>query len=253
MEISIQEAARLSGVSSRTLRHYDSLGLVPASRIASNGYRHYDEGALARLQRVLLLRDLGLSLAEIKRVLDQEVPEPAALQTHLELLREQRHQIEKQIAAVQHTLAAAHGKETLVADKMFDGFDHTKHKEEVEERWGRAAYQQSDRWWRGMSDQDRADWKQQLSQLGQDWLAVIADPQVEPSSAKAQAVAARHVDWLRGIPGTPAADPEGDLRGYVLALGDMYVADVRFAANYGGVEGATFVRDALAAYMDQEL
>lgn len=44
------------------------------------------------------------------------------------------------------------------------------------------------------------------------------------------------------MPGTPAADPEGDLRGYVLGLAEMYVADDRFAANYGGAKGAEFVR-----------
>src|SRR5690625_7789618 len=56
MEWSIQEIARHAGTTSRTLRHYDDLGLVPPSRIGANGYRYYDETALVRLQRVLLLR-----------------------------------------------------------------------------------------------------------------------------------------------------------------------------------------------------
>jgi DNA-binding transcriptional MerR regulator len=57
---SIQEIARLSGTTSRTLRHYGDIGLLPPSRVGSNGYRYYDEQALARLQRILLLRELGL-------------------------------------------------------------------------------------------------------------------------------------------------------------------------------------------------
>ena len=68
-------------------------------------------------------------------------------------------------------------------------------------------------------------------------------------SAAAQELAARHVAWLRGIPGTPAAD----LAGYVRGLGEMYVADERFGANYGGAEGAAFVRDALAVFADRTL
>ncbi len=59
--------------------------------------------------------------------------------------------------------------------------------------------------------------------------------------------------WLTGIPGTPAADPDGDVKGYVTGLAEMYVADPRFAANYGGEEGAGFVRDALRAYAEARL
>lgn len=54
-------------------------------------------------------------------------------------------------------------------------------------------------------------------------------------------------------PGTPAADPDGDVAGYVRGLGELYVGDPRFAANYGGQAGAEFVRDALAAYADAHL
>ncbi|WP_455132495.1 TipAS antibiotic-recognition domain-containing protein [Microbacterium aurum] len=78
-------------------------------------------------------------------------------------------------------------------------------------------------------------------------------PASPPISAEAQELAARHVAWLRGIPGTPAADPHGDIAGYVRGLGEMYVADERFGANYGGVAGATFVRGALAVYADRNL
>ena len=62
MEITIQQLAKAAGTTSRTLRHYDSVGLVSPSRIGSNGYRYYDDRSLVRLQRVLLLRELGLGL-----------------------------------------------------------------------------------------------------------------------------------------------------------------------------------------------
>lgn len=64
-EWSIQQLARITGTTSRTLRHYGSLGLLEPSRIGANGYRFYDQAALARLQRILLLRELGLGLAAI--------------------------------------------------------------------------------------------------------------------------------------------------------------------------------------------
>lgn len=261
---SIQEIARLAGTTSRTLRHYDDIGLLPPSRIAHNGYRHYDEQALVRLQRILLLRELGLGLPQIAEVLDPSTSsgaqgakaEASALETHLALLREEQARLARQIASVESTIAALRGGEELMAENMFDGFDHTRYKEEVEERWGKKAYADSDRWWRGMTDAERADWQRRVSDLGRDWIAA-AESGIDPASDEAQVIARRHVEWLTGIPGTPAAAPGGDVRGYVIGLGEMYVADPRFGANYatsaGGTHGAEFVRDALRVYAEANL
>lgn len=250
MEWSIQQIARLAGTTSRTLRHYDDLGLVPPSRIGDNGYRYYDQHALVRLQRVLLLRELGLGLPAIADVLAHDSAEQAALTTHLSLLRQEQDRLARQIAAVEHTMNALMGGETIMAEKMLDGFDHTQYKHEVEERWGKDAYARSDAWYRGLSDAERRNWKSRSEQLGRDWIAAATAADVTPDSPVAQDLARRHVEWLRGIPGTPAAAPGGDEGAYVRGLAEMYVADERFAANYGGVEGATFVRDALLAYLD---
>ncbi|PQZ54574.1 MULTISPECIES: MerR family transcriptional regulator [unclassified Microbacterium] len=259
---SIQEIARLAGTTSRTLRHYDDIGLLPPSRIASNGYRHYDGQALVRLQRILLLRELGLGLPQIAGVLgssrdrDAAVSEASALETHLALLREEQTRLARQIASVESTITALRGGENLMAENMFDGFDHTTHKEEVEERWGKKAYADSDSWWRGMTDAQRAEWQQRVSDLGRDWIAA-AESGIDPASTEAQEIARRHVEWLTGIPGTPAAVPGGDVKAYVIGLGEMYVADPRFGANYatssGGTHGAEFVRDALRVYAEGNL
>ena len=90
-----------------------------------------------------------------------------------------------------------------MAENMFDGFDHTQYKDEVEERWGKKAYADSDRWWRGMSADEKTAWQQRVADLGRDWIAA-AESGVAPDSAEAQALAKRHVEWLTGIPGTPA-------------------------------------------------
>lgn len=256
---SIQEIARLAGTTSRTLRHYDDIGLLPPSRIAPNGYRHYDDAALVRLQRILLLRELGLGLPQIADVLTQKRDgrdAASALETHLALLREEQDRLARQIASVESTITTLRQGEELMAENMFDGFDHTRYREEVEQRWGRQAYADGDRWWRGMSDAERAEWQQRVSDLGRDWVAA-AESGVDPSSPEAQDVARRHVEWLTGIPGTPAAEPGGDVKAYVIGLGEMYVADPRFGANYatssGGTQGAEFVRDALRTYAEANL
>jgi DNA-binding transcriptional MerR regulator len=256
MEWTIQEVARLTGTTSRTLRHYDDIGLLTPSRIASNGYRSYDEDALVRLQRILLLRELGLGLPQIAEVLDRGAPEEAALAAHLSWLRQEQGRLSRQIAAVERTLTKRRGGERLMPEEMFDGFDHTRYRDEVTRRWGAETYQRSDAWWRGMSADDRAAWTERAAHLGRDWIEA-AESGGDPRSDAAQALAERHVAWLTGIPGTPAAEPGGDVKAYVLGLAEMYVADPRFAANYatsdGGPAGAEFVRDALRAYAEAHL
>ncbi|WCI08269.1 MerR family transcriptional regulator [Arthrobacter sp. OVS8] len=248
MEWSVQQIARNAGTTSRTLRHYDDIGLLKPSRTGDNGYRFYDQSSLVRLQRILLLRDLGLGLPAIAEVLDHEPDAEKALGRHLDWLRQEQERLTRQIASVRQTMDALKNGGQIMAEHMFDGFDHTRYKDEVEERWGTDAYATSDAWWRGMGPAEKEAWKQRSRQLGSDWIAA-AESGVAADSAEAQELARRHVEWLTGIPGTPASAPgaggSGCLLDYVTGLGEMYVADPRFAANYGGEAGAVFVRDAL--------
>ncbi|KKI21117.1 MULTISPECIES: MerR family transcriptional regulator [unclassified Leucobacter] len=286
MEYSIQEVAKAAGTTSRTLRHYGELGLVPPSRVGANGYRFYDDRALVRLQRVLLLRDLGLGLPRIGEVLAAQdatvrdpgraAADPAAsaagasraeagiLRGHLELLRQEQRQLDARIGAVERTIAELDRRGSggadlsgtegnggdLMSRNIFDGFDHTQYREEVEERWGADAYAKSDAWWNGLGADGQQEWKDRVAALNADWIAA-AERGEDPAGEAAQALAERHVAWLTGIAGTPAAAPGGDVVGYVLGLGEMYVADERFAANYGGAAGATFVRDSLRAWAER--
>jgi MerR family transcriptional regulator, thiopeptide resistance regulator len=247
MERSIQDVARLAGTTSRALRHYDSLGLVVPSRVATNGYRYYDERALVRLQRVLLLRQLGLGLPAIGAVLDGETDAVAALRGHLARLGDEADRIARQQRSVERTIGALERGEEIMAETMFDGFDHTQHREEVEERWGADTYAAGDRWWRAKSPAERAEWQAALARLNAEWREAALRG-ADPAGEEAQQLARRQAEWLAEVPGTPRGD---DLAAYLRGLGEMYVADERFAAHYGGQAGAAFVRDALAVYADR--
>lgn len=251
-EWSIQQIARLASTTSRTLRHYDDIGLLIPSRIGANGYRYYRTDALVRLQRILLLRELGLSLAAVAEVLDGQRDDVAALSAHLGWLRQEQHRLERQISSVEETIDTMKGGEQLMAENMFDGFDHSQYKDEVEERWGAKSYADSDSWWRSKSSAGKAEWLVAQKQLGADWTAA-AVAGIGPDSAEAQTLARRHYDWLSGIPGTPQTPDGRPTREYLVGLGEMYVADERFAANYGGASGAAFVRDALATFAELTL
>jgi DNA-binding transcriptional MerR regulator len=242
MEWSIQDIARSAGTTSRTLRHYGAVGLLEPSRIGSNGYRYYDEQALVRLQRILLLRELGLGLPAIAEVLDGQRDRVAALETHLELLEQERRRIGRQIDSVRTTLRKLKGGERLMAEEVFDGFDHTRYEEEVTRRWGADAYRRGDQWWSSLSaDEKKAHQQEQLDIAAAFGAAHSAGLAADADDV--QAIARRLHEWLRPAVSSVSA-------GYFAGLGQLYVDDPRY-----GFEGpaAEFVRDAMKIYAERNL
>ena len=168
-EWSIQDLARTAGTTSRALRHYGERGLLQPSRIGTNGYRYYDQDSLVRLQRILLLRELGLGLAAIAQVLEGERDSATALRTHLRLLEQERDRVHRQIESVRTTLDKTERGERLMAEEMFDGFDHTQYEQEVTDRWGAEAYERGDTWWRSLSDADKTGFQQRQIDIAADY------------------------------------------------------------------------------------
>ncbi|MFE6932023.1 MerR family transcriptional regulator [Streptomyces sp. NPDC057699] len=246
MEWSIQEIARRAGTTSRTLRHYGDVGLLVPSRTGANGYRYYDQEALVRLQRILLLRELGLSLPAIKDVLEGQRDTAAALRAHLRLLEGERERIGRQIASVRTTLHRTEQGEELMAEEVLDGFDHTAYEQEVTERWGREAYARSDRWWRGLGEAERAAYQGEHDALARAYGEARAAG-LEAGDDAVQDLARRHCAWLSVTTEVT--------RAYVSGLAEMYVADPRFGRNYDryGDGTAVFVRDALTIYARHRL
>lgn len=123
MDWSIQDVARIAGTTSRTLRHYDDIGLLPPSRFGTNGYRRYDEAALLRLQRILILRELGCGLPQIAAALDEDGDDGKfALPNLLEALYQQQHRLTRRIASVERAIDAISQGRPLDASEILDGF-----------------------------------------------------------------------------------------------------------------------------------
>jgi len=246
-EWSIQDIARSAGTTSRTLRHYDAVGLLPPTRIGSNGYRYYDEQSLVRLQRILLLRELGLGLPAIAEVLDGERDGATALETHLSLLEQEQRRIGRQIESVRTTLRKLKGGERLMAEEMFDGFDHTQYEGEVTRRWGADAYRKSDQWWRSLTEADKKAFQQEQLDISAAFGAARAAGH-DAGSTETQAVTARLYAWLR-----PAARTVS--KGYFAGLGQLYVDDPRYG-KYDETYGpgtAEYIRDAMKIYAERNL
>ena len=245
-EYGIAEVARRSGTTSRALRHYGDTGLLHPSRVGANGYRYYDDAGLVRLQRILLLRQLGLRLDAIASVLDAE-DDARALRSHLDWLRAEADRLARQIASVERTITRIGKGEPLVAEETFDGFDNSQYREEVEARWGAEAWAQGDRWWRGLGPDGQQAFMAEHVAIAERWAQLRAAG--EPADgAAARENARRHHQWIAA--GWQGRQPDAD---ELAGLAEMYVADERFAANYGGAQGAAYVRDALVHYALAEL
>ena len=123
MEYSIQALARLAGVTTRTLRWYDQIGLLKPSRVADNGYRYYGPAEVDRLQDILYYRALGVALAQIRTCLDEpSFDRLAVLRSHLTALQGERARLEQLIRSVEATIGAMERKETMEDSKKFEAF-----------------------------------------------------------------------------------------------------------------------------------
>ena len=138
----VKDAARLAGVSVRALHHYDSIRLlVPGARTAA-GYRVYTDSDLLRLQQILIGRELGLSLEEIRRSLDDPgFDRKTTLLDQKERLRSRALQAEAMIRAIDVALAALDGSRTkgeMNMKDLFEGFDPSQYDEEARRQWGKS-------------------------------------------------------------------------------------------------------------------
>lgn len=253
MEWTVNEVAERAGISGRTLRHYHRIGLLPPDRVGSNGYRYYGPDAVARLQRILLLRDTGMPLAEIASVLDAaETPaaEITALRSHLEQLAAERSAVDDRIAAVEHTLSMrSQGREPQM-DVMLQGFNDG-YETQVVEQWGREAFEASNRWWHGKSVGQQKEWKARTDALLARWRALQEEGH-EPGSPDAREHAAAHLEWFAEIPGTPTHSGDAtNSAAMVLGMADMYAENPDFHVTFGSEAAARFAADALRLHVQE--
>ena len=121
MEYTIRELADLSGVTTRTLRWYDQIGLLKPGRVAENGYRYYGPAQVDRLQDILYYRALGVELAQIKACLDDpSFDRLAALRGHLTALEQEQARLEALIRSVRKTISAQERKELMNDQEKFE-------------------------------------------------------------------------------------------------------------------------------------
>ena len=150
----VKEVSRLTGVSVRTLHHYDAIGLLKPTEVTDAGYRLYDDDALARLQTILLFRELQFPLKEIKGMLDAEFFDPlAALSDQIRLLELRREHLDRLISHARQI------QKTGVMHMDFNAYDTKKldaYAAEAKKRWGHTdAWKESQEKAKGKTREDR--------------------------------------------------------------------------------------------------
>ena len=197
MAWTVGEAAQIAKVSVRTLHHYDEVGLLAPSSRSESGYRLYESGDLERLHQILLFRELGFALDDIRRImLDPAFDRTEALRAQRSLLAEKAHRTEAMLAAIDTALAADERGTTMTEEdraemfgELFDGFNPEDYEEEVQERWGGTdAYGQSAERTKSYT---KADWAQIKAEMDQNTAAFIAlmDAGIPADSPEAIALA----------------------------------------------------------------
>jgi MerR family transcriptional regulator, thiopeptide resistance regulator len=240
---SIAEVARMSGVTSRTLRHYDAVGLLPPARVAADGRRHYGRAELLRLQRILLLRELGVGLPAIAEALALGGDEIAVLRRHRDRLDAERARLGRLVSTVDKTIESLEGGVEMTAESMFEGFENP-YEAEARELYGDEAVDESWRRLRALSADD-AELARTGHQQVHSGLAPLLEQGVPVTDRRVQDLIALH-HRVTSLFWTPDAEAYRN-------LGGMYVEDERFRRTIGGEALTRYLADAMAVYADARL
>ncbi|HLV13432.1 MAG TPA: MerR family transcriptional regulator [Trueperaceae bacterium] len=225
---SIEEVARMTGVTSRTLRHYDAIGLLPPAFTSDGGRRHYGQEELLRLQEILLLKQLGLGLDDVGAVLASRAEDDRihVLRRHREQLVKEQERLARLVATVDRTIASLEEGKSMSPEEIFDGVIPNPYEKEARDEWGDAAVDRSYERIRRLPKADRerlitgAGWAQVHARI-----AELAHAGAAPDDPRVQAAVEEHIGLVRLAWEPNRAAYEG--------LADSYVSDERFARNIG--------------------
>ena len=253
MEYTIQQLSRLSGVTTRTLRWYDQIGLLKPGRVADNGYRYYGPAQVDRLQDILFYRALGVELAQIRACLDDpSFDRLAALRSHLSALERKREQLEGLIRSVRKTISAQERKEIMDDQEKFEALKQhivSTHEElygrEAREKYGDRMVDRAQGAVRDLTREQYQEWRDLEEEIRQR-LETAVRTELSPDGPEGQEITRLHRRWLT-VTGTScdAAVHRG--------LAQLYVQDARFTAYYDRtVPGcARFLWEAVAYWADR--
>lgn len=244
-----KKLADLSGVSVRTLHHYDQIGLVCPHKNRQNGYREYGQADILRLQQVLFFRELGISLEQIKQVIDQpDFDLIVALEAHQQSIYEKIRRLQQLQETITVTIKKLKGTMTMADKDLYKGFAPQKQEEyeqEIVAKYGKNVVQETKDKTSAWSTEEWGRVQEELKSIHDEISKHIAKG---PTCPEVQAQIARHRAWLNRF---YVCGPERHL-----GVAQFYASHPDFIENYkkflGYEQGAEFMYQAIKFYCEHE-
>ncbi|MBH1942314.1 MerR family transcriptional regulator [Mobilitalea sibirica] len=249
MEYTVQKLGNLAGISTRTLRYYDEIGILKPARINSSGYRIYGQKEVDLLQQIMFFRELGISLDEIKGIIfSASYDKSQALKEHHEKLLAKRQQLDLLIANVEKTILYQEGRFKMSDKEKFEGFkkslideNEKKYGKEIREKYGEDKVKASNQRMMNMTKEQYEEFEILGKKVMESLEAAFATG--DPGGELGQETAELHREWL-------SFTWENYSKEAHFGLATMYVEDERFRAFYDKDQPgrAEFLRDAISIY-----
>lgn len=232
MRYSIREVSELAGVSARTLRYYDEIGLLKPLEISETGYRYYGERELTLLQQILFYRERGLELKQIQKIIYQsDFDVMRALQEHLLDLESKKKHMESLIFTVEQTIRSMKGECEMSDKEKFQAFkerivreNEEKHGAEIREKYGDDEMDSANRKMLNMTEEEF----ERFQNLGKEINAQLEEAVrtgEKPESEKGKRIVLLHKEWLGKTWKQYTKEAH-------IAIGNMYISDERFKLYY---------------------
>jgi MerR family transcriptional regulator, thiopeptide resistance regulator len=239
-DLTVRQLAAISGVTVRTLHHYDEIGLLKPASVGANGYRYYGRKELLRLQRILFHRVLGVPLGDIAELLDLEGEDQIGiLRQHREKLEAERERYGLLIQTIDRTIADLKGETSVANADLYEGFNPERQAEYeawLIERYGEPMRAGIENAQAAHAKLSSAGQKAFLETAGKDLqemegaLAGALRQGVDPASDAVDLLIARHRAWVASMWGRPCPP-----KSYV-GLADLYQEHPDFRARYERIE-----------------
>ncbi len=253
MEYTVLKLGKLAGISTRTLRYYDEIGLLHPQKVTASGYRVYGEKEVDALQQILYFRELDIPLTDIKAILNApSFDQQAALNSHLAQLKLRRDRLDRLIQNVEKTIFHEKGSITMSNKEKFEAFkkdlvqgNEKKYGSEIRQKYGNTQVDESNARMLKQT-QEEYDTMHKAEDALLNGLENAVKEGLDPSGPEGLRLAALHKDWLSYTWKQYAKEAH-------LGLAQMYVEDERFTVYYDkNVKGcAQFLRDAISAFVQK--
>jgi len=249
MEYTVQKLSNLAGVSARTLRYYDEIGILKPARISTSGYRIYGQAEIDSLQQILFYRELGVGLEAIRNIMNEpDFNLASALREHREQLLKKREQLDLLIANVDKTIACKEGRMVMKDQEKFEGFkqkmindNEERYGQEIRAKYGNEQVNKSNQKVKNMTEEQYAEVEKLTASVLTTLKAALATG--DPAGQLAQKAADLHRQWLSYFWESYTKEAHA-------GIAQMYVDDERFTAYYDREQPGTaaFLRDAILIY-----